>query len=493
MNLEMFKLRELPFRLSPDPQFLYLSKAHARAKAYMESTVWFADGFVVITGEIGCGKTTLIETFLQELQNEVIVAQINQTQVSSLEFLQSVLVQFGFKPFKMKKAELLATLNDYLVEQYNAGHKLVLIIDEAQNLTQTVLEEVRLLSGIETPKEKVLRIILAGQPELNDKLDAPELEQLTQRVRLRFHLTTLSETETRAYIEHRLEVAGGGDRDIFAADTFPEVYRYTGGVPRLINTLCDTAMMAAYAGNRDAVRRADIESAVTELRWPPYAARPRPGQPPLGAVPLEDSAPAAAGPAPAPPAPATGLATGLATGTATGTAAGTATTAAAGMPPDAAATLAVRATPAAHTGAELVGKLLVATEGRTVQEVPLRVGRLIVGRTPDNDIHIDSRFISRHHCQIITTAHSCVIEDLNSTNGIYVKSARVRRHYLNDGDVVLVGKHELIYVDERAARGRAIPSDTMPKLPVVTEVPELHAAPGAEADAAPDGKRHAGS
>src|ERR1039458_1790181 len=125
MNLELFKLRELPFRLSPDPQFLYLSKAHARAKAYMESTVWFADGFVVISGEIGCGKTTLIETFLQELQNDVIVAQINQTQVSSLEFLQSVLVQFGFKPFKMKKAELLATLNEYLVEQYNAGHKLV--------------------------------------------------------------------------------------------------------------------------------------------------------------------------------------------------------------------------------------------------------------------------------------------------------------------------------------------------------------------------------
>src|SRR5215813_12936929 len=115
MYLDLFKLKELPFRLSPDPQFLYLSKQHARAKAYMESTVWFTDGFVIITGEIGAGKTTLIETFLRELESDVVVAQINQTQISAIEFLQSVLTQFGFKPFKMKKIELLATLNNFLI------------------------------------------------------------------------------------------------------------------------------------------------------------------------------------------------------------------------------------------------------------------------------------------------------------------------------------------------------------------------------------------
>jgi type II secretory pathway predicted ATPase ExeA len=172
MYLELFKLKELPFRLSPDPQFLFLSKDHARAKAYMESTIWFTDGFVVITGEIGAGKTTLIETFLRELEKDVIVAQINQTQVSVLEFLQAVLVQFGFSPFQMKKAELLATLNQFLIEQYAAGRKVLLIIDEAQNLNLRVLEEIRMLSGVETTKEKVLRIILAGQPELNEKLNA---------------------------------------------------------------------------------------------------------------------------------------------------------------------------------------------------------------------------------------------------------------------------------------------------------------------------------
>src|SRR3954467_14667424 len=145
MYLDLFKLHELPFRLTPDPQFLYLSKHHARAKAYMESTIWFTDGFVVITGEIGSGKTTLIETFLKEIDQDVVVAQINQTQISPIEFLQTLLAQFGFSPFRMRKAELLATLNNFLIEQYASGRKVLLIVDEAQNLTNKVLEEVRLL------------------------------------------------------------------------------------------------------------------------------------------------------------------------------------------------------------------------------------------------------------------------------------------------------------------------------------------------------------
>src|SRR6202047_728040 len=273
MYLELFKLHELPFRLSPDPQFLYLSKQHARAKAYMESTIWFTDGFVVITGEIGSGKTKLIESFLKEIQSDVVIAQINQTQVSAIDFLQAVLVQFGFSPLKMKKAELIATLNNFLIEQYAAGRKVLLIVDEAQNLSMRVLEEIRLLSGVETTKEKVLRIILAGQPELNEKLDAPELIQLTQRIRLRVHLTTLSAPEMRAYIPHRLEVAGAADRQIFAEDCFAEIFRFTGGVPRLVNTLCDTALMAAFTADHDTVTLGDIHQAIEELQWVEYSAR----------------------------------------------------------------------------------------------------------------------------------------------------------------------------------------------------------------------------
>src|SRR6202162_5973748 len=267
MYLELFKLHELPFRLSPDPQFLYLSKQHARAKAYMESTIWFTDGFVVITGEIGAGKTTLIETFLHEMQTDAVVAQINQTQLSPTAFLQTVLVQFGFSPFNMKKPEVLATLNQFLVEQHIAGRKVLLIVDEAQNLSLRVLEEVRMLSGIEPTKEKALRIILAGQPELNDKLNSRELVQLTQRVRLRFHLTALTKAETTAYIDHRLEVAGSQGRRIFAEDTYATIYKYTGGVPRLINTLCDTCLMAAFGRDKDTVGMEERQAAIGEWQW----------------------------------------------------------------------------------------------------------------------------------------------------------------------------------------------------------------------------------
>ncbi len=409
MYLELFKLHDLPFRLSPDPQFLYLSKQHARAKAYMESTIWFTDGFVIITGEIGAGKTTLIETFVHELQADAVVAQINQTQLSPTAFLQTVLVQFGFSPFNMKKPEVLATLNQFLVEQHMNGRKVLLIVDEAQNLSNRVLEEVRMLSGIETTKEKALRIILAGQPELNEKLNSPDLLQLTQRVRLRFHLTALSQAETAAYIDHRLEVAGSQGRRIFAEDTYPTIYKYTGGVPRLINTLCDTCLMAAFGQDQDTVSAEVLEAAIRELQWGEFASGTNRMRLPTS----EHSAPSSA-----------------------------------------------------PTSSHTVGRILLACEGKTVMERELKPGRLVIGRTADNDLQIDSKFISRHHCQIVTQPDSCLIEDLNSTNGIYVQSKRVRRYNLNDGDVVQVGQHEIMYIDERQPRLRAA-GDTQE-----TEAPE---------------------
>jgi type II secretory pathway predicted ATPase ExeA len=467
MYLDVFKLRDLPFRLSPDPEYLFLSKNHARAKAYMESTIWFTDGFVVITGEIGSGKTTLIETFLKEIDRDVVVAQINQTQVSALEFLQSVLVQFGFQPFKMRKAELLATLNQFLVDQYTAGRKVLLIIDEAQNLSLRVLEEVRMLSGVETTKEKVLRIILAGQPELNQKLDAPELVQLVQRVRLRFHLSTLTREELEAYIRHRLDVAGAEGREIFAPETYDKIFRYTGGTPRLINTLCDTAMMAAFGADRDRVSMEDLDAALGELQWVEFGSRPPPPryvsvhesgvadpQAAHGAsqAPRPGAARAAAGPF-ARDAEESGEYEVLADGAGAGAAGATAATAAA-------ANGGRSASPAP------LGRIALMTESEQLAEVPLRAGRLVVGRTPDNDLQIDSRFVSRHHCQVISTADLSVIEDLNSTNGIFLNRKRVRRHVLVDGDVIELGTHRLRYTELRPSAMGAAPGaghvDTIP-------------------------------
>jgi general secretion pathway protein A len=392
MYCELFKLKEPPFRLTPDPQFLFASKQHARAKAYMESTIWLADGFVVITGEIGSGKTTLIESFLAELPADIVLAQINQTQLTPVEFLQALLVEFGFKPFRKPKVELLAMLKDFMVEQYAAGKKILLVIDEAQNLSRQVLEEVRMLSGLETKKEKLLRIILAGQPELSRKLDSPRLQQLTQRVRLRFHLGALSKRETHEYIAHRLNVAGAEGRTIFEQAACDIVFRYTGGVPRLVNVLCDTALLCGFAEERSTVDESLIRTAVEELQWVEYSERVRGYDQTMNS-----------------------------TGQFAGPDAGT------------------------------FGRIEVLLHDEMVGEHTLKSGRTIIGRTPDNDVQIRSKFVSRHHAQIVSDRTQSVVEDLNSTNGVFIRSQRVKQHTLADGDVIQLGEHKLLYRNLRSS------------------------------------------
>jgi len=274
MYREFFKLKELPFRLTPDSEFLYMSGAHTRAKAYMDYTVWNREGFVVITGEIGCGKTTLIQKLLSELDENVLVAKIFQTQLDEVEFLQAVLVEFGLNPFNAKKVELIDMLNTFLLDNFHELKQLVLIVDDAHNLSLKVLEEIRMLSGLETRKEKVLHVILVGQPALNDLLDSQELEQLVQRIRLRYHIKSLTENDTRDYIQHRLAIAGAeSPGNVFATETIPVIFKYTGGLPRLINTLCDTAMTCAFADNVHGVSMNVLNTAIEELQWLPYAKR----------------------------------------------------------------------------------------------------------------------------------------------------------------------------------------------------------------------------
>ncbi len=386
--VEHFELKEQPFRLTPDPEFVYWSKQHARAKAYMESTIWLADGFVVITGEIGSGKTTLLQSFLGEMEDDIVYAVISQTQLTPTQFLQAVLAEFGFKPFNKRKVELLDMLNMFLIEQYSNGKKVVLIVDEAQNLSKKVLEEIRMLSGIETHKEKVLRIILAGQPELKDKLESPKLKQLLQRVRLRFHVESLDRREMREYIEHRLSIAGKEDAGPFTENAFPKIFLYTGGIPRLINTLCDTALLCAFAEEKQTIDDIDVMAAVEELNWQEHesvSGRYRE------------------------------------------------------LPQ-----IVLNVPKVAH-----LTKIVVRSKGKILSEYLFGSGRAIVGRSPDNEIPIRSKFVSRRHAQITSNNFGCTIEDLNSTNGILVGNKRVKRHRLRDGDVVSIGIHELEYTDLR--------------------------------------------
>ncbi|MDH3374305.1 MAG: FHA domain-containing protein, partial [Gammaproteobacteria bacterium] len=287
-----------------------------------------------------------------------------------------------------RKVELLDMLNMFLIEQYSNGKKVVLIVDEAQNLTRKVLEEIRMLSGIETQKEKVLRIILAGQPELKETLESPNLKQLVQRVRLRFHIGPLDGREMREYIRHRLNVAGREGDDLFSEDTYDIIHRYSGGVPRLINTLCDTALLCAFADEKRVVGSEEIMSAVAELNWKEHESD-------------------------------TGLYDKL---------------------QQVSDRLSMKTN---------ITQIEVRSDGDRLSVQSFPAGRIIVGRSPDNEIYIKSKFVSRHHAQLISDESGCVLEDLNSTNGVFIGERQIKKHRLRSGDVVTLGVHELVYTDLR--------------------------------------------
>ncbi len=270
MYLEHYALNDYPFRLTPDTDYLYMSSAHSRALAYMEYAIFNREGFVVVTGEIGSGKTTLIKKLLNDLNENVIVAKLFQTQLDEVELLQAILVEFGLNPFTAKKVELLNMINQFLIDSYNEDRQVLLIIDDAQNLNKRVLEEITMLSGVETQKEKILHVILVGQPELNHKLESSDMEQLLQRISLRYHVRSLSDEEVRSYVLHRLSVAGV-DSKLFDEELYPEIIEYTGGIPRLINTLCDKILTCGYADDRLYLDKTDFQNALNELQWQPYS------------------------------------------------------------------------------------------------------------------------------------------------------------------------------------------------------------------------------
>jgi general secretion pathway protein A len=243
-----YKLKEKPFNLTPDPRFIYFTEKHCEALANLVYGIRERKGFLVLSGEVGTGKTTLVNALLDTLERTgVLSAFIFNPILTSTEFFEYLLAEFNLKWDTRSKSQALIKLNSVLLERYRLGQVTVLIIDEAQNLSTEILEEVRLLTNLETATEKLLQIVLVGQPELSLKLNSPELRQLKQRISLRCTLDPLTLSETREYIKTRLEIAGLPDQQIFSDSCIAEVYRCSGGIPRLINSICDNALLTGYA------------------------------------------------------------------------------------------------------------------------------------------------------------------------------------------------------------------------------------------------------
>ncbi len=265
MYERFYQLRERPFALSPDPDYLYPSRVHREALDYLRYGLESQAGFIVITGEIGSGKTTLLQTLLRGLDSETTVGRIVNTMLEPRELLETIMIDFGLDPSGRSKPLLLRDLSQYLVDQRIAGRLVLLVIDEAQNLSLGALEELRMLSNLETEKSKLLQIVLVGQPNLRDKLAAPELEQLRQRITVSYHLRPLDADETGHYINHRLRRAALGAPLAFPRDATDLIHARSRGVPRIINVICDAALVFGYAEERRVLDKALVAGVLEEL------------------------------------------------------------------------------------------------------------------------------------------------------------------------------------------------------------------------------------
>ena len=263
MYESFYKLTEKPFTLLPDPGFLFLSNKHRMALTLLEYGLMNQAGFTVISGDIGTGKTTLIRHLLDNMDREHTVGLISNTHRTFGELLQWILLSFNLEYANLGKVDMYRRFFDFIIDEYAHNRRVVLIVDEAQNMAAETLEELRMLSNVNADKDQALQVILVGQRELRDTLRRPDLVQFAQRISVDYHLEPLSEEETAGYIRHRLEVAGGNPQ-LFDAEACRAVYRYSNGVPRLINLLCDTALVYGYAEQRELIDTALVTDVARE-------------------------------------------------------------------------------------------------------------------------------------------------------------------------------------------------------------------------------------
>ena len=266
MYQEYYGFQEMPFNITPNPRFLYLSPTHQEALQHLKYGVQERKGFIVLVGEVGCGKTTLCRRFLNEIDPERFdTALILNPRVTETQMLKAILTELGETKLARSQVDLVAQMNRVLLERIDQGRDIVLIIDEAQNLSFAVLEQIRLLSNLETDQQKLLQIVLMGQPELKDILAQDELRQLRQRILVHYELLPLGLDDTRHYIHHRLTLAGSMGRPVFTNRAMRSIHRASKGIPRIVNNLCDKAMLSAFIRESDEINYWDARRAVRDL------------------------------------------------------------------------------------------------------------------------------------------------------------------------------------------------------------------------------------
>jgi len=265
MYLRFYGLSEQPFSITPDPRFLLYTRHHKEAYEHVLYGIESRKGFIQLTGEVGAGKTTICRAILSNMKADIRTALILNPCLTGNQLLRAILNDFGLNAKGRDRLAFIDTLNCFLLEQVALGCNVALIIDEAQDLSAELLEQVRLLSNLETDRHKLLQIVLCGQPELQRRLDTPELRQLRQRIAIRCHLRPLTEEETRHYIEHRLRTAGWKGGELFATDAVHAVHSYAAGVPRLTNALCDVALLAGYAAQIGVIDVACVKRGIRQL------------------------------------------------------------------------------------------------------------------------------------------------------------------------------------------------------------------------------------
>ncbi len=266
MYKQFYGFQEKPFKLVPDPRFLYMSEVHQSAIFHLQYGLEDRNGFVVITGPVGSGKTLLLRYLLNGLPRSVQVARVINTNFNAKELLEHVLNEFGVESHGETKPKMLSLLSQLLLKAYSERREALLLIDEAQNLSIDAMEELRMVSNLETNTEKLIQIVMVGQPRLRDKLNLPDLEQLKQRVTVQYHLPALNEKDTFGYVNHRLTVAHGDSIEIFTPEALSKIYEYSGGIPRLINVVSDAALRLGYVEEKKTINEEVVADVIAELK-----------------------------------------------------------------------------------------------------------------------------------------------------------------------------------------------------------------------------------